>query len=125
MLGILSRASALVLKVARRTGLVDYVRSAAQRDTKDALKPVHHDVRKLQHQLDAVQRQLRDTLATLAAFTEQAARAERIGLQAKSMLRLDEAHRDLVAQLDTVLDEPRIIAHVEQAIAAAPLQTDP
>lgn len=115
----------MIIKIAQRLGLIDHVRAVAKHDTRDALKPVQHNLKKLLHQLTAVQNQLQQVETTLAACAEQSARAERIGLQTKSMLRLNDAHRGLVAQLDTLLDEPRIVAHVQQAIAVAPLQTDP
>ena len=115
----------MFITLAKRTGLVDYLRSAVKRDAREALKPVQRDLRALQNQLAAIQKQLLHVETTLAALTEQSARGERIALQAKSMLRLDHAHRDLVAQLDTLLDEPTIAEHVQQAIAGAALQTDP
>ena len=115
----------MFIKIAQRAGLVDHVRAAAKRDTRDALKPVQHNLKKLQHQLASIQEQLRQLQTTVAAQAEQSARAERAGLQASSILRLDQAHHDLLEHVDTLLDDTRILAHVEQAIAASPLQTDP
>src|SRR5688572_9580170 len=115
----------MLITIAKRTGLVDYLRSAVKRDAREALKPVQHDLGALQGQLAAIQKQLRQVETTLAELTERSARGERIALQAKSVLRLDSAHHDLVAQLDTLLDEPAIGRHVRQAIAAAALHLDP
>ena len=115
----------MFITIAKRTGLVDYLRSAVKRDAREALKPVQHDLGALQGQLAAIQKQLVQVETTLAELTERSARGERVALQAKSILRLDGAHRDLVAQLDTLLDEPTIASHVERAIAAATLHTDP
>ncbi len=115
----------MFITIAKRTGLVDYLRSAVKRDAREALKPVQHDLGALQGQLAAIQKQLLHVETTLVELTERSARGERIALQAKSVLRLDSAHRDLVAQLDTLLDEAAIGGHVRQAIAAAPLHTDP
>jgi hypothetical protein len=129
----------MFIKIARWTGVIEYVRSTLKRDLREALQPLRGDLEGLQKQLRATQKQLDAgenrlesmrkqldrTETAMAAIAEQAARADRIASQAKSILRLNEAHRDLIAQLDGVLDEPRVVAHIEQAIAAAPLQTDP
>ena len=129
----------MFIKIASWTGILEHIRSTIKRDLRETLQPVRGDVEGLQKQLKTMQKQLdaghqrvdglRKQLdraeAAIAALAEQSARADRIASQAKSILRLNEAHRDLLAQVDALLDEARIVAHVEQAIAAALLQTDP
>ena len=129
----------MFIKIASWTGILEHIRSTIKRDLRETLQPVRGDVEGLQKQLQAMQKQLdagqkrvdglRKQLdraeTTIAGLAEQSARADRIASQAKSILRLNDSHRDLLARVDAMLDETRIIAHVEQAIAAAPLHTDP
>ena len=78
-----------------------------------------------QKRVDGLRKQLDHAEATIAGLAEQAARADRNSAQARSILRLNDAQRDLLSRVDAMLDESRVIAHVEQAIAATPLHTDP
>jgi len=61
----------------------------------------------------------------LSDLVERAASAERRALQLKYTMRLDEKQQEDLAGLDRLLDERRIIAHIRQAIAATPIETDP
>ncbi|MSO29540.1 MAG: hypothetical protein EXQ48_01170 [Acidobacteria bacterium] len=129
----------MFIKIASWTGVLEHFRSALKRDLRETLQPMRGDIEGLQKHLqlmqkqldaghkrvDGLRKQLDHAEATIAELAEQSARADRIAAQTKSILRLNEAHRDLLARVDAVLDEMRIVAHVEQAIAAAPLQTDP
>lgn len=105
-------------RIARWTGLAAFVREALRREIRDA-------ARSLSDEIQRVERQVAQLDTRLKEIAEQSARAEQTALQVKYTLRLNEAHEDAIARLDTVLDEERITAHVRKAIAAAPLQTDP
>ncbi len=65
------------------------------------------------------------TAESLTTRVERLERLERDTQQIKEAFRLNEQQRALVASLDTLLDPARITAHIRNAIAAAPLETDP
>jgi hypothetical protein len=62
------KPESMLIRFARRAGLVGYVRDVAARDTRDALKPAYHSLKKLEGQIAAVQSQLRDVQSALAGF---------------------------------------------------------
>lgn len=105
-------------RLARWTGLDGYVRNALRHGIREATKPLHGELQRLQRQVDGLH-------ARLEQLSEQSARAERTALQVKHIARLNASQRDEIEKLETILDEPRIVAHVRNAIAAAPLETDP
>ena len=91
------------------------------RNVGDAVKqlpPMQEDFRRLQKRVDQLS-------AAVQELTEQVARSERRSEQARQTARLNESHRDLLEKADKHLDEARIVAHVQSAVAAAPLLLDP
>ncbi len=129
----------MFLKLAYWSGLVGHIRSAVKHDVAAELRSVRGEMEALQKQVAAMQRQLAgndkrlDALrgdqekaeAALQQLSEQSAQAQRTSQQARSILRLDDAHHELIGQLETLLDEPSITAHVQHAIAGATLHSDP
>ena len=78
----------------------------------------------LRRQLRAVSDQLERLDKKVSELAEQAATAERVAWQVRFTMRFDESRRDELARLDS-LDQQPLLAHVQRAIAAAPLQIDP
>ncbi|MBI4888585.1 MAG: hypothetical protein HY824_15925 [Acidobacteria bacterium] len=117
--------SSMFVRLATQNRLVGYLRSAVARQFKGVLQPVQQELGALRKQVRALSNHMERLETTLAGISEQAARADRAAAQVKFTIRLNDKHRDTVAQLASVLDERRVIEHVQRAIAASPLETDP
>lgn len=101
----------------KRLPLVGRLRGAVQHDVEQTLKPLRKELRQLTSHVEQLEAALRET-------SLRAARGDRESSQVKWTLQLN-AQPELMTRLERVLDEPRIAAHVDAAIAAAPLLHDP
>jgi hypothetical protein len=86
----------------------------------DALKPAYHSLKKLEGQIAAVQISMRDVQSALAGSAEHRRAPSGLPCRRSRILRARRCEQGLLAELDTRLDEPRIVGHVQQAIASAP-----
>jgi hypothetical protein len=102
----------------KRLPILDRVRGVFRHDVEQAMKPLRKELRRLSGEVDRLE-------ATLTETAARAARADRHAAQMKWTLTLDAAHRDRLTRLDQILDQQRIAAHVEAAVAAAALHLDP
>ncbi len=102
----------------RRSGVISWLSALWLPEIDLALKPVRKEVRRLTSEVAELERQLQ-----LAA--ERAQRADRLAAQLKLTTVLNEQQQRRVAELPRLLDEQRVVAHVREAIAAAPLISDP
>jgi hypothetical protein len=101
-----------------RSGLLPRPRVLWKAAVDGASKPLRKDVRQLASRLEALELEL-------AEASKRAQRADRLATQLRLTAALDDRDRARWPDLPCLLDEPRITAHIRQAIAASPLLTDP
>jgi hypothetical protein len=99
-----------------RSGLLPRPRVLWKAAVDGASKPLRKDVRQLASRLEALE---------LAEASKRAQRTDRLATQLRLTAALNDRDRARWPDLPRLLDEPRITAHIRQAIAASPLLTDP
>ncbi len=104
--------------IAKRVGLARRIRAAWQVD-------IDHSVDQLRKELARLARAVEAVSSQQQAVFERAARMEQHANQIKQAFRLNDQQRELIASLDARLDAPAVIAHVQRAIEAAVMYTDP
>lgn len=107
-----------MLRLLKRTALGIRLKAAWRHEIDEAMKPVRKELRTLTRDVE----QLR---AALLEASTRAARGDTTASRLKLILELNEQQQDVIARLPTLLDEPRIIAHVRRSIAAAEMRSDP
>jgi hypothetical protein len=129
----------MLLKLANWTGLVGRIASAVRRDLREDLQPLRTEMEAMRKQLKTLQKQIdagqerveslrgemQAAAARLQALSDESAGHARADRQARAILRLNQAQQELIGQLDALLDEPLVVAHVQAAIARTPLESDP
>ena len=105
-------------RVLARSGVLSRLRALWKADVDGASKPLRKDVRQLASRLEAVELEL-------AEASRRAQRADRLATQLRLTAALNDRQRARLPELPSLLDEPRITAHIRRAIDAAPLLTDP
>jgi hypothetical protein len=108
----------MLVNLLKRSRVAARLRAAWRHDVEQDTKPLRHDIVRLQREVERLSALVTDT-------AERAARADQIAAQAKHVLEANSRDRQRLAQLDAMLNEERIAAHVRDAIAAAPLCFDP
>jgi hypothetical protein len=101
-----------------RSGVLARVRSAVNRSVAESVTPIHREVKALRKQVEALDTRFRETASHLSEL-------ERLAFQTRDTVRLNLAHAELLAQAPAVLDAEAVVRHVQRAVAAAPLATDP
>jgi hypothetical protein len=104
--------------LARRFGPLSRLAAAWRHDIDIGTKPFRKELRALTGRIEKLEQLLTD-----AAL--RAERGERAAEQVRLTMLLDQQQRGAIAQLPVLLNESRIRAHVERAITAAPLLTEP
>jgi hypothetical protein len=104
--------------LARRFGPLGRLAAAWKHDIDLGTKPLRKELRTLTNRIDDLEK-------LLEATALRAERAERTAEQARITMQLDQTSGELLSRLPVLLDEAKIRNHVERAIAAAPLLTDP
>jgi hypothetical protein len=134
----------MILGILQRSGLLARLRGAWKADIDSVAKPVRKDLRQLTQRMETAERALDQSGAApvgkdvrlllkrleavereLEQTREMARSSDRLVTQLKLTTTLNERQRRLIAELPRVLDERRVTEHVRDAIAAAPLLTDP
>jgi hypothetical protein len=87
-------------------------------DGDQAVKVLRKDIRRLTARIE-------ELAAAQQEASELLRRADRTAMQLKLVSMLNRQQQAEIARLPELLDEARIAAHVQRAIAAAPLLTDP
>src|SRR5688572_6819358 len=100
------------------TTLAARLRGAWKHDVEQALAPLRAELRRLTREVGEIRVALDETAA-------RAARSERTSIQLRLIHELDEQQRDLIDLLPTLLNVDCIGAHIRQAIASAPVRSDP
>jgi hypothetical protein len=108
----------MLTRFVKQSGLVTRLRAAWRQDVEEVIKPLRKEIRRLGRDLEAVQMVLQET-------SQRAARGDQNAAQVKLALLLNQQQREEVARLPVLLDAERITVHVQAALAAAPIHTDP
>lgn len=108
MVGGSTGARGALRQVLMRTGVLAPLRRLRLR----------HDIDQLTQRMEQLEHLLRET-------TVRAHRADRASMQVQLVSMLNRQQQDRIEHLPAVLDQRRIAEHVQRAIAAAPLITDP
>lgn len=112
------RVAVLAQKVLARTGVLAQLRRLWTADVEAVSTGLRHDVDRLNRRIEELEGLLRDT-------TARAHRADRASMQVRLAGVLNRQEHDRIERLPALLDERRIAEHVQRAVAAAPLITDP
>jgi len=102
----------------RNTAFAKRLKAAARHEVAEAVRPLHKELKRLSEDVGRLHAVLRETNSRVE---ESERRASLLGQAA----RFDDERRDVLDQLPDLLNEDRVVAHVQRAIAAAPLQSDP
>jgi len=102
----------------RNTAFAKRLKAAARHEVAEAVRPLHKELKRLSEDVGRLHAVLRETNSRVE---ESERRASLLGQAA----RFDDERRDVLDQLPDLLNEERVVAHVQRAIAAAPLQSDP
>lgn len=106
----------MLIDLAKRSRLAQRLRAAWRHDVEEETKPLRNEIRRLTREVERL-----STLLTETA--ERATRGDQIAAQVKHVLQANG--RESLDQLASVLDEPRIAAHVREAVASATVCSDP
>ena len=124
--------SGLLQRLLTRSGILPVLRSQWRADQAEAAHKLEGRLHKqltalreeLARQSDAVNQLLQHT-ETLVNSPERVARMERDIRMMRDTMALDIAHRRSGTNYAELLNDPRVPAHVQNAIGSAPVQTDP
>lgn len=105
-------------RIVKSTGLAARLRAVCRHEADQVSKPLRGEVARLRAELDRLH-------ADVRAASERASRGDRNAAQLKSMFLLNQRQQDRLADASSILHEGRIAAHVREAVAAAPMETDP
>ena len=94
------------------------LRGAWKHDVDQAMTPILAELRRLTREVGEIRVALDETVA-------RAARSDRSATQLRLIHELNEQQRDLIALLPTLLNLHCVGAHIRQAIASAPVRSDP
>lgn len=108
----------MLRRLANATGILDRLRAAWRQDVHDATEPLRNEVRRLGRRLEQLEVGLQDSAV-------RAARGDQNAAQVKFAFLLNEQQQEQIARLPVLLDSSRINAQVREAVAAAPLETEP
>src|SRR4030095_9323156 len=98
----------MLVNLLKRSRVAARLRAAWRHDVEQDTKPLRHDIVRLQREVERLSALVTDT-------AERAARADQIAAQAKHVLEANSRDRQRLAQLDAMLNEERIAAHVRDA----------
>ena len=104
--------------LAHRSGLMKALEAAWRRDIRDASAPLTSELRALAAEIQRLRHVVEESAASVAAV-------ERHAEQTRLVLRLNQRQRKDVERLPAVLDPEAVTQAVRNAIARAPLQSDP
>jgi hypothetical protein len=115
--------------LARRTGLLQYIRSTAKEDVRAATDPLRAEIKRLTQRVERLVQQverLELDARDAAREVERKEQRERQSALVKQLVKtLDTEQRARLRTLPAVLDEARVVRHVQTAVAEAHLFTDP
>src|SRR5687767_14489603 len=100
------------------TTLATRLRGVWKHDVDQALTPILTELRRLTREVGEIRVALDETVA-------RAARSDRSATQLRLIHELNEQQRDLIAILPTLLNLHCVGEHIRQAIASAPVRSDP
>ena len=108
----------MLARLLRNSTLASRLRAAARSEIEQAIRPLHKELKRLSEDVGRLH-------AAVDATTARAEASERRAALLEEAARFDDGHRDALAALPRVLDEPRVVRHVRDAVAAARLHADP
>jgi len=105
-------------RLLKQTNLMARLRGAWRHDADEALKPVRKELRRLAHEVEALQTALQEA-------SVRAARGDRNASQLRMIAELNEQQRHRLGSLPALLDKEQLAASIGRAVAAAPMRADP